>query len=286
MAGLNNMQLDISVIAPCFNQAEYLERCLTALEQQMLARDRYEIIVIDNNSTDDSVEIVQRFAEVQLLHESKLGSYAARNTGVRKSRGEILAFIDPDCVPQEDWLERILIDMRQPEVQIVLGRRTLGCKTTSLVLFEAYENQNHLFVFNNPDPQIYFGHTNNMAVRKSCFDQVGFFEEVMRGGDTIFVHRVLEKSGVRAVIYDEHLVVQHLEINSIKIQMSKKILYADSFYGLINKKHTCRLLSRRENMHAFLNTIKAEKLSIRKSIWLWFILLWGWLYWNWGAWRA
>jgi glycosyltransferase involved in cell wall biosynthesis len=69
--------MDISIIVPVFNSASYVSRCLEALESQDYPRDRYEIIAVDNNSTDGSDSIVMGYPSVKLLREAKQGSYAA-----------------------------------------------------------------------------------------------------------------------------------------------------------------------------------------------------------------
>ena len=97
----------ISVIVPCFNAAGTLERCIEGLLEQQLPNSTIEILVIDNNSRDDTVAIAKRHPTVTLLCEPIQGAYAARNAGLRRAKGEILAFIDPDCVPGSGWLNEL-----------------------------------------------------------------------------------------------------------------------------------------------------------------------------------
>lgn len=101
----------ISVIVPAFNNQGTLARCLAALEQQTLPRDRYEIIVIDDGSDDNTRALVRAHSRVQLLAQSHAGPAAARNLGVAHARGEVVLFTDADCEPAPDWIEQMLVPL-------------------------------------------------------------------------------------------------------------------------------------------------------------------------------
>ena len=82
--------MDISVVVPFHNEEEHLEGCIRALRGLEYPEDRREIMLVDNNSTDRSVEIVQRHPDIRLLSESRPGDFAARNRGIAASSGEIV----------------------------------------------------------------------------------------------------------------------------------------------------------------------------------------------------
>ena len=77
----------VSVILPVYNGERYIKKCLESLMNQSYPKDKYEVIVIDNGSSDSTVEILKTItnSQIQVLYESKRGSYAARNTGVSHS---------------------------------------------------------------------------------------------------------------------------------------------------------------------------------------------------------
>ena len=102
--------MDFSIVVPFFNAEPFIERCIEGVLGQSYSSDRYEVLMVDNNSTDGSAAIVRRHSRVKLIQESEQGSYAARNRGVIEARGEILAFTDPDCVPRRNWLEETLLE--------------------------------------------------------------------------------------------------------------------------------------------------------------------------------
>ncbi len=91
-----------SVVIPTYNRLPILSQCLGALHQQQSAGDGYEVVVVDDGSTDGTVEFLrsqaQRFAKVRLLQQAHQGPAAARNLGVEQARGDVIVFIDSDLV--------------------------------------------------------------------------------------------------------------------------------------------------------------------------------------------
>ena len=103
--------MKISVVIPMFNASRTISTCLEALFHQEVLP--FEVIVVDNNSTDDSREIVQNSRQslkplnIILCEETKKGPSAARNKGASLACGEIIAFTDSDCVPDQCWIKGI-----------------------------------------------------------------------------------------------------------------------------------------------------------------------------------
>src|SRR3712207_160037 len=94
----------VTVIVPVYNDAGRVGSCLAALEAQTYPRQRYEVIVVDNGSTDATPAVVQSF-RVRLLFERQVrSSYAARNAGLAEAKGVIIALTDSDCTPTPGWL--------------------------------------------------------------------------------------------------------------------------------------------------------------------------------------
>src|SRR4051812_22406234 len=84
-----------SVIIPAYNAADYVDNCLTALGRQETGI-RFEVIVIDDGSTDATLQVVSRFPKVRLLTQDHQGPAVARNFGARIARGRIILFTDTD----------------------------------------------------------------------------------------------------------------------------------------------------------------------------------------------
>jgi glycosyltransferase involved in cell wall biosynthesis len=219
-----------SVIVPVFNAAIYVERCVRALLSQSLPAEQYEILMVDNNSTDRSAAIIGNFDRVRLINETEQGSYAARNRGVRESQGEIAAFTDPDCVPQEDWLEQILCAMADSETGVILGARRFASDSGVLGLLADYESALGARIFTTHRVKCYYGYTNNMSVRMSIMKALGGFQHWQRGADSGFLRLTIERYGVTVLRYAPEVLVRHLEIDSIRDYLEKK-----GIYGKVNR---------------------------------------------------
>jgi len=103
--------MHVSVIVTCFNEEKNILECLNTLVSQTYPEDKYEIIVADGGSKDRTQSIVKEFMQthhnINLVVESKKGTAAGRNAGVKAARYDYVAFIDADCEAPRDWLETL-----------------------------------------------------------------------------------------------------------------------------------------------------------------------------------
>ncbi|MEE3331438.1 MAG: glycosyltransferase family A protein [Myxococcota bacterium] len=215
----------ISVIVPCFDAAETLDACIDGLLEQRVPGFNLEWIVVDNNSRDGTAAIARQHASVKLLHEPKQGAYAARNAGLRVAKGQIVVFIDPDCVPGPDWLQRLTEPLHAGAVKICNGRSLLAGRSLVLRTFQDYEHVKDGLILGGRDPELFYGHTNNMAVRREVFDRLGFFEDRRRGGDVVLVRKTVDHFGCEAVEYVPKAEVVHLEMSNLRTYLKKVFLY-------------------------------------------------------------
>lgn len=224
---MSEREPDVSVIVPVHNTAAKLERCLAALSGQA-AGVFYEVIAVNNLSTDGSAAVLARAAGITVLDERRAGAYVARNSGVAQARGRILAFTDSDCVTDPGWIAAIVDAFRDPGVQIVLGCRRPQRETGVIRLIGDYENKKDEMVFAAAEPESYYGFTNNMAVRRATFERYGPFVERPRGADTIFVRRVVAGEGCRVVRYQPAMRIVHLELAESSAYFRKMFTYGRS----------------------------------------------------------
>jgi len=110
----------ISVVIPTYNEEKNIERCLKAFEEQTIPRGDFEIIVVDGQSKDRTVEIAEQYADKVIQQVSK-GVGGARNDGAKIANGDIIVTTDADCIPYSEWLEVAQKHFDNEEVVAVTG---------------------------------------------------------------------------------------------------------------------------------------------------------------------
>lgn len=109
----------ISVVIPAYNEAGYIEKCLDSLLKQDALP--LEIIVVDNNSHDDTAQIAASFDLVKVIRESKQGIVHARDTGFNAARGNIIARCDADSILPKTWIAQIITAFENSDIAAVTG---------------------------------------------------------------------------------------------------------------------------------------------------------------------
>lgn len=255
----------ISVVVPFYNAGKYIARCLDGLFAQSFPPEKYEVILVDNNSTDDSAAIAERYKGISLLRQPVSGSYAARNMGIRAARAPVIATLDPDCRPSPDWLGQVEAAMREPQCLVLLGHRGHANKSMAMELLEMYEAEKVTYVTVRGDKDFYFGYTNNMAFRRTVFDSIGLFSERVRGGDTVFVRRVVDEFGCDAVRYNPDMQVTHLEIDTVGAYYSKRIIYGRS-NEQISRLMPFKHLRTSDRWRVYTDVVRTRRLPLGKAL--------------------
>jgi glycosyltransferase involved in cell wall biosynthesis len=198
----------VSVIVPVWNAADTLAGCLQALGRQDYPNDRYEVIVVDNGSTDRTVDVARGYVFVTLLHELEAGSYRARNLGLRHARGTLVAFTDADCIPSPTWLSAaVRAASALPEAGVLAGRIDLfGDVSGKVQLGERYER---LFAFNQ-EANVTSGMcvTANWVSPKALLQELGGFDPILKSGGDAECARRLRGAG-HPIVYVPDMVVGH-----------------------------------------------------------------------------
>ncbi len=214
----------VSVIIPTYRDLSRLELCLKALNQQSYPRNRFEIIVV-NNDPEECITIDASDKNFTLIEEVKAGSYAARNAGIKAANGEILAFTDSDCIPDKKWLESgVKFLLLNPQITYSGGKINLYFKNSSLTLAEIYEKT---FAFRQE--KILCGRkysvTANMMALKKVFTDIGCFDEqYLSTGDLEWGNRASECG--HSIGFSEKSIVYHPARYSLRSIFSKSIRVA------------------------------------------------------------
>jgi glycosyltransferase involved in cell wall biosynthesis len=214
----------ISVVIPVFNDEGILLKCLNALREQTLPKDDFEVIVVDNGSRNDVATFLSKdFPEVRCVIEKTPGSYHARNTGVRESRGAYLAFTDADCIPSPNWLSEALNEFKRNADLAYLAGNILvfPCIADKPNLAERFEMRN-AFRQNHYLEAAHYGATANVVVAKSLIDeQVGWFDESRGRGDDTHWGQAVWQAGLNQRFCGAS-IVYHPARNSVK-ELVRKI---------------------------------------------------------------
>lgn len=168
----------ISVIVPHYNDLDNLVLCMGMLSKQSLPRDQFEIVVADNNSPTGIEKVRAAVGQIARVVEAPMkGAGPARNAGVAAARNDIFAFIDSDCRPQFDWLERGLTALGRGDV--VGGRVDIVASDPSRPnAIEAFEKAT-AFPIRDYVERKSFAVTANMFVRRAVFETVGEYRSTV-----------------------------------------------------------------------------------------------------------
>lgn len=218
--------MKISVVIPVYNAEETIKICLEGL----LAQDKLpeEIILIDNGSKDESVNIIKDIIRECLSpkfildFEHKRGPAPARNKGINISKGDIIAFLDADCVPKYDWIKNILIKFQKDPALVGIGGRTEGFEPANSIEkliasfryyeFERKDNVNKIDIILGA-----YIPTRNAAYKKEALESVGLFDESLFAevGEDVDIYLRLLDRNYKMVVWDQDIVVRHKERNNL-----------------------------------------------------------------------
>jgi glycosyltransferase involved in cell wall biosynthesis len=196
--------MKVSLIIPVFNEEKYITLCLESLEKQIEKPN--EIIIVDNNCTDNTINIVKKYKKIlpiKIVKEKKKGVVFARNKGFSKAKGDILARCDADSILPKNWIKKIKEDFSKNKIDGLTGPiifydfflKTSFFSKIYLILMKILQKGETLL---GP----------NMAISKKiwekikkevCFDEKNIHEDI-----DLSLH-ILKNNG--KIIYDFNLIV-------------------------------------------------------------------------------
>lgn len=206
----------ISVIVCTRDRARKLERCLRHMGESFRGIDlSWQVVVVDNASTDDTKAVAAEFADVLPLfyvHEAKRGLSHARNRGVSVAEHSIIAFTDDDCLVAPGWLQSILGEFsRHPGLSILGGRVELADPGDYPV---AIRDHDHAQAITTADQILTIMSGCNLSFRRDVFAEVGRFDTAFGKGkhigaaeDLDFLYRALRQG--HAIRYSPAVLVRH-----------------------------------------------------------------------------
>ncbi len=195
----------VSVVIPCRNDAASLPLVLAALERQTYPRDKFQVLVVDNGSTDGSGEAAQPFP-VERLREPVPSAYRARNRGIAAATGEYLLFLDADTVPCPEWIAELVQTAQAADSWLAGGRieNEVARPALGSALLALARSADQRRAALESSGRLSGG---NMLVARAAFDKYGLFLPVQSGGDGEFSLRANPER--KPVPYAERAVVVH-----------------------------------------------------------------------------
>jgi cellulose synthase/poly-beta-1,6-N-acetylglucosamine synthase-like glycosyltransferase len=213
----------ISVVVPAFEASRTIENCVRALRAQTLPREQYELIVVDDGSTDDTASRA-RLAGARVVRLARnMGAAAARNAGIAIARGDAVVFTDADCEPTPQFLAALTDHLRDPEVGGSKGvylskQRGLIARFVQLEYESRYR---HTARHSSLD----FVDTYACCFRRTDIISVGGFDARFRVGEDQEMSFRLAEAGVR-VRFAPEARTYHLHCENLWVYLRKKFRIA------------------------------------------------------------
>jgi biofilm PGA synthesis N-glycosyltransferase PgaC len=191
----------ISVIIPARNEEENISALLEALQQQTYSSSLFEVIVVDDHSTDNTAAIVKRFSNVRLLQNADASNSFKKKavaTGIAAAANSLMVVTDADCIPPPAWLQTIAAFKEKNRSVFVAAPVVINCSSSLVQLFQAMDfmilqgitgavvQQQQLSMCNGA----------NLAYEKKAFEAVDGFagiDTIASGDDMLLMHKVWKK---------------------------------------------------------------------------------------------
>lgn len=209
----------VSIIILTYNSEKTLAPCLQAVSELDYPAEKYQIIILDNGSTDSTSEIIQShgFTCHPLPHHNLS---QLRNHGAEISQTDIIAYIDSDCIPAKDWLRQVTKWFSDPQVGIA-GNEYLLPVNSSVFEKNWYDKSNFGICEDELIP------AGNMALRKDYFFELGGFNDTLLTGEDDYITGVFRQNGYKT-ISDHQIHSIHLGNSKSLVQYFKKEIW----YGM------------------------------------------------------
>lgn len=282
--------MKLSIVIPTHNRSQYLEKCLDSITRQTLSADMFEIIVVDNNSTDNTALVVGRFKDriqnLRYLFEGIPGLHSGRHRGMKESKSDILVFADDDIIAFPSWLEGISESFEDNEVVLAGGNNFPKFEVEPPSWLSDLWNRKmeygkalgylSILDFGNRKKQIspYYIWGCNFSIRKNMLLKFkGFHPDSMpdnlkkfRGDGETYISEEINKSKLKAVFNPNSSVFHFVPIERMTLQYFYKRAFLQgisSSYNNIRKlKKMNRIIKFKTDMTYYKknNKIKLKKL--------------------------
>ncbi len=220
----------VSVVIPVRDQPGDLGECLASLAEMDYPEDALEIIVVDDGSRKEVADFITSSGIKIIREEKSLGPATCRNIGAGAAGGDILAFLDADCMAGESWLKELVPFFAAAGVGAVGGYVSGYYRKTLLDRYEAVAsslNMGNRLLLEGKSTSGFYVPTANLLVKREVFISIGGFTQGMRVGEDVDFCWRLRDSG-RSLLYAPSGNVAHKHRNRLDKMLSRRALYAGS----------------------------------------------------------
>lgn len=220
----------VSIIIPVYNRAHEIGPCLESLLSLDYPSSKREIIVVDDASEDHTVFMVRRYKVRLIVQKYNQGQSAARNAGVKAAKGEIIAFMDSDCIADQRWLRELAPYFQDLRNALVGGYVDSFFRETWLERYEEVQsplNMGQKRLIGAAKESSFYVPTCNMLLRKDAYLKMGGLDEGLRVGEDVDLCWRLKKQGYR-MIYVPKGRVEHKHRNRFSQSFKRRFDYGTS----------------------------------------------------------
>jgi glycosyltransferase involved in cell wall biosynthesis len=241
----------ISVVIPAYNEEKEIKSCLGTIFRQDFPTSSFEVIVVDNNSTDKTASIVKRsFPQVRIIKEIQPGAVFARIRGVEEAKGKIIAMTDADTLVPPFWLKKLMRAYEDPKAVAVAGTSDFAYKNSFIRFCQFFINHFNLFFRTFP------GY--NMSFKKDAYYQVGGFSTKINLCEDFYLSVKIKKAGKTIVLPDNPVLTSSRRFFEGFFSYASKYIINVFTILIFDKPVFFKFKAVREKAEATLNYLKDE----------------------------
>lgn len=211
--------LSVSIVIPALNEEKMIGRCLESLAHLDFPRDCFEVILIDNGSSDRTIEIARSFEDrlhLTILKKTGVRISALRNLGARSAHGGILAFLDADCLAPRNWLD-CMVELTPAEAAGIVGAHYLLPENSSWVgrIWHRYQEA-------GKSGEVSHVPAGDLIMRREDFLRLGGFDETIQTNEDYELCERVRAAGMNVRAFPEMGVVHLGTAQSLRVFFSKQ----------------------------------------------------------------
>ena len=254
----------ISVIVPVYNREKSIRACIESLLSLSYPKDKIEIIVVDNGSSDNTAKVISEYP-ITSIQEKKRGAASARNSGIEISKGEILAFTDSDCLVEGNWAVEIAASFGDRSVSAVIGfSRGIDHNLCAAFVQRRYEAGWFTKTANGYSLSYKAVDTRNSALRREVVGKCGMFDPEMKRWEDIELGMRLNSLGYKIHLNPE-MIVHHYNPTNISDVTNKKEGDGSACFQII-KSHPYYLYPRSVRKYFIINNMKIDGIKLELAL--------------------